>query len=617
MNRAPGGAELKQQSTPDVELSCEEALPQEGSTCGRDWLTCTYYPALILVLLFCVTVRPIMDPDCWFHMAFGRYLAVHKAFPPGDVFSFTAPGGEWISSGWLSSLGFHLLYEHLGVWGLLLSVYALLAGIYMSIYWVAVRCYGNRGSVALLLVAAILASYLRFTPRPEIWSQLAMTALMLLLVSAEACPESRAGAMPRRLWFLPVVFLAWANLHAGFLAGLVVVAFFGAWKAWQWFRNRQAVSPLVFVPCALCFLTWMANPYGARLLALGAKIKTIPNVREHVMEWMPLIGEQDYLLPWPAYLGIGLVFVLWLIVAATRMGRLPAWHWVAAAGFVGLEFYERRHIALAAVVLVVSTLPYLGRLDRFLARLRVVVPALVLVGVVGIGGMQQRGELKVGKGLCQAQVDDTLLPKQATEFLRKNRPPGNLYNSYGPGGYLLYHLGPETKVFIDGRLDVYTPGVWGDSLAIQWDSVPLNDVISYYGLNSFFFIINDGANHPRHLAQRLSTRPDMKLVYFDDVYALFVRETPQTSSYTSALGFKYVNPLHLDRMVAALQNSRLHNEVLAEVERARTISGNSARSLVVAAVAAQATGDQKLADKLMAEAQARNPSISIARHEAP
>ncbi len=46
-------------------------------------------------------------------------------------------------------------------------------------------------------------------------------------------------------------------------------------------------------------------------------------------------------------------------------------------------------------------------------------------------------------------------PVAAVEFLKAQRLPGPIYNRYGWGGYLIYQLYPEYRVYIDGRADVY------------------------------------------------------------------------------------------------------------------------------------------------------------------
>ncbi len=55
----------------------------------------------------------------------------------------------------------------------------------------------------------------------------------------------------------------------------------------------------------------------------------------------------------------------------------------------------------------------------------------------------------------QQEVERTKFPAAAVDFLQAQKITGALYNSYGWGGYLIWRLYPQTRVFIDGRADVY------------------------------------------------------------------------------------------------------------------------------------------------------------------
>src|SRR5208282_910170 len=58
-------------------------------------------------------------------------------------------------------------------------------------------------------------------------------------------------------------------------------------------------------------------------------------------------------------------------------------------------------------------------------------------------------------------------PVSAVAYLRNHPYPTGMFNEYGWGGYLIWQLGPEHKVFIDGRADVYEySGVLPDYMVI-------------------------------------------------------------------------------------------------------------------------------------------------------
>ena len=63
-------------------------------------------------------------------------------------------------------------------------------------------------------------------------------------------------------------------------------------------------------------------------------------------------------------------------------------------------------------------------------------------------------------------VADTL-PAGAAEFLRREGRRGTLWNEYVWGGFLIWHLYPELRVSIDGRMAVYGPARFSEHLAVS------------------------------------------------------------------------------------------------------------------------------------------------------
>src|SRR5207248_467711 len=85
-----------------------------------------------------------------------------------------------------------------------------------------------------------------------------------------------------------------------------------------------------------------------------------------------------------------------------------------------------------------------------------------LIGIVALGLVRT---FPASAGL-QAIVD-RVYPRQAIVYLRQHPDFGPMYNDYGLGGYLIWSLGKEHPVFIDGRADVYEDaGVYSDYFRI-------------------------------------------------------------------------------------------------------------------------------------------------------
>ena len=61
---------------------------------------------LILVILGAMifVIRPIEDPDFWWHLKTGQLILQDKQIPHFDDYSFTSSGKPWIAHEWLSEV---------------------------------------------------------------------------------------------------------------------------------------------------------------------------------------------------------------------------------------------------------------------------------------------------------------------------------------------------------------------------------------------------------------------------------------------------------------------------------------------------------------------------------
>ena len=584
-------------------------------------------PILLLVALVFLTITAVSDTDVWFHLALGRELVEFGRLPRTDIFSFTAGGREWISSGWLSSALYYFFFT-LGSGpdsffgpsggGLVLIVLAVVAAAFAGVYFVSLRRGAAHGTMALLLLASALASYMRFNPRPDVFTPSFMAVLLLLLATAPA------AGIAWRLWALPVIFVAWPNFHAGFIIGFVPVGFYLIFGLVQWLQAGfpQPARTLGgrFLPLVLCFVVWMANPYGPRILALAGKIAHIPEGSISIWEWMPLIvATPGYSLPAPVY--AGLIALVLLAAAALLMGRrghrLPLWGWATLIVLAALMCYQRRHVALFAIAVPAVMVCHLAPLDAWLARQRGLISVSAALGALIICSLKMTGALQWG-GATPPEIGRNcrVLPCATTDFLTAAPPPENIFNSYGLGGYLLYHLAGRTKVFIDGRLDVYDHSTWRDLLDAQEKPERLDEIIAHYNLTTFVVDIQGWFDTPHHLAPRLAARPDMKLVYFDDSVAVLVRETTATASYIATHRIEFLNPFRPAQLDAAAQNPAERQVLQAELERMIQQSMGSSSSLALAARAARLSRDSFNAHRLLMQALERDIQNPVALAEA-
>ena len=223
---------------------------------GRpDWLRICLI-ALALSYAFLAGLRTVSDLDLGWQLATGRYLVEHHQIPRVELFSYTAHGKEWIYPPFSGAI-FYLLY---------------LAGGYSALSWLnAFACAataaflitsGGRFVTALAIVAVPAIAF-RTIPRAELFTTVLFAAVLAII-------WRNYRGKPVRLWFLPIIFFLWANLHLGFISGLGLL---GAGVLFELcdmlFAGRRA-SALVrlkhLVPwIAASFAATFVNPWGWRL----------------------------------------------------------------------------------------------------------------------------------------------------------------------------------------------------------------------------------------------------------------------------------------------------------------------------------------------------------------
>src|SRR5207244_4512770 len=171
--------------------------------------------AAMLLLVMCV--QPLRDTDVWWHLALGRYITEH-GIPAHEPFSFLPAAYPWVGQQWLYEV---VLAGLIGAGGAALAsaVMGIVAVAAVVIAALAVprsaRIPGAWLAGAMLLGGLVMAQVLGV--RGQALSVLGVAVVMFALVRWR---EGRSGF----LWLLPPLFLVWANVHAGFIAGLVIVA---------------------------------------------------------------------------------------------------------------------------------------------------------------------------------------------------------------------------------------------------------------------------------------------------------------------------------------------------------------------------------------------------------
>ena len=466
------------------------------------------------------------DTDTWWHLKSGQLMWDTGKVLLTDPFSHTAAGQSWIDHGWLVQVMLWPIYRATGLAGLALLLAAIVTAAFALVYR---QCEGRPFVAAFAALLAAIASSVIWAVRPQIVSFL-LAAIIAYLLDA----YRRTGNV-RRLWPIPVVMVLWANCHAGFVVALILMGCYLAGALLDQITSPRETPPKARPAALALFLlvslpAVLLNPNTVRMIPYAYQTISIGPLQAFIQEWAAPDFHNLQFHPF--------IWLLLLTLAAMGLSRRRA-DWVdlillCVFGYMGL--LAVRNVALFALVaapilaryataaldelalsprlswlgMITHTLP-LPRPRRSIVALNTTLLAVVLAvaGVmVGLNLIRLQDSTVWGKGL----------PLQSVEYLRQHDLPGQMFNSYNWGGYLIWALYPDKPVFVDGRTDLYAfNGVLDDYVQVQLAGPGWQEILDRYNVG--YVVTEQGGL----LTSALDGSGNWQKVYSDTLAVIHVR----------------------------------------------------------------------------------------------
>ena len=418
---------------------------------------------VILALgLFAMGVRGVADPDVWWHLRTGQLILQNHSVFHSDPYSFTRFGQPWVNHEWLSDILIFSFYGLAGWGGLVVASAAIIAANLLLVFW---RCAGRPYVAAVIIVWGALASAPSWGVRPQMLSLLLASILLMILDGSDEYSSY--------LWWTPPLILLWVNLHAGYAMGIVFLALFltgGAldvafgFEAWSQAAPRLRKLALAL---GICLIVVPLNPNGARMYWYPLETLRSRAMQSYINEWFsPNFHEAKYL---PVLLMLlATMAALWLSPRRLRPRELLL---LLVTLWAALRSVRHIPILVLIAVPILSGLTQAWLEERGLthrpgARRMPAGSRKMLVNAIMLAAFATFTVARVRYVVeRQAQTEAHEFPARAVSFLSKERPPGPLLNHYDWGGYFIWKLYPEYRVYIDGRADLYGDSFMDDFAA--------------------------------------------------------------------------------------------------------------------------------------------------------
>jgi tetratricopeptide (TPR) repeat protein len=482
---------------------------------------------LILVFYGSILFHKINLPtdDLGRHLTNGKIIWETKNIAETNFYSYTEPDFPFLNHHWLSGVIFYFLFLLAGFNGLIIFKIILLLISFSLIFSIAAKK-GNFWLAAIASIPAIFILSERTDIRPEIFSFFFTALFLYLLIKFSDNPKNKTI-----FWLIPLQIL-WVNLHIYFFIGPAMALGFLAEKI---IRNRKNLknNPLIkklLIVFLLLFAACFLNPAGWKTVFYPLNIfknygydiaeNKSPFFLEHLMH-NPSI---------PFFkLSLGLLIISFVISLIFRDFSIFYFLAALATSIAGILII--RNFPLFALIFLPATSISLKNFSRSLVSqiknsrtlfwLKILSPLILIILLSWAIMYSVKNPLPQNK---EKGIGLAFESNNSAEFLLQKNIKGPIFNNYDIGSYLIYHLYPKEKIFVDNRPEAY-PKLFFDGtyLPMQMDEIKWREIENKYNFNTIFFTQEEGTWWGRNFLTNRFADTNWAIIYADSQAVIIVK----------------------------------------------------------------------------------------------
>ncbi len=459
-----------------------------------------------------ITKLSVLDLDVWWHVSVGDWIWQHHAFPHTGIFSRTAAERPWMAYSWGYEVLLARSYNGLGFVGMALFGTALTIAVALALFWMLHRLSGRFWLAWSLSIVTLSAFLFDIMPRPVFFT-MALYAITLTIV----LEAQRLGRM-QRLYWLPMVFLFWANLHIQFVYGLIMLGVLAGINLFQrialrlniypnWLASSTLPVAQILVVLACCVAATCIGPYSFHLYRVLFGYSSSKVIYSMITELQALSFEGvshfiELLLAAGAFFALG-----W-------KKKIDPFKFALLAVASAFAFRATRDAWFLCITAAATIADFPAPEEKRERAFSVRESSAVALAAILVLTLVARNTDFTSNGLNE--VVSSQFPVDAVNFVRRNPVGGPLYNSFDWGGFLIFYM-PQYPVVVDGRTDLYGDDFCRKLYETEGANSPPSDdpYLSEAGL----VILKNSVP----LANLLPADSRFRVIYHDQIATVFAR----------------------------------------------------------------------------------------------
>ncbi|MBP9714925.1 MAG: hypothetical protein KBD52_00315 [Candidatus Pacebacteria bacterium] len=457
-----------------------------------------------------------------------------------NVYSATAPDHPFANHHWLSAVFFYGLYKIVGFTGIVILKILFFLFTFSLLFYLATRK-ANFWLVALFSIPTLIILIGRSAARPEMFSYFFIVLYLYIFYLFEKNPNTK-----KIFWLIPLQLL-WTNMHLFFGVGILLIGGFLFERFVLNFKHLRKDKNTLKLGIVFIFmvLTIFLTPYGIGGAIHSLRVNTssdfpissseTQSIKEINNKIPPIDNIPITIFPTLAIL-LGISFLI-RYRRGLSFKNLALFYLMASIGTVFVALNVIRSLPMFAIIFLLAVS---SNLDGFFVEIKekfekkfpeikkvfyiilVLVFVFILIYITFFARkiISPYGEL--GVGLAPRSHD-------MGNFFKDNKLKGPIFNDTDIGSYLIYHLYPEEKVFVDNRFGDAYPATFFKNVyqPMAKDEEEWKRLSEIYQINTVIFYQYDAGSGARDFLFRRIYDPLWAWVYADDNAVILVKNIPE------------------------------------------------------------------------------------------